>query len=253
MRIPLIKGTKEYSKFKRFDSNREVNKTHLRRLVGSIHQKNLLHLFPIVVNADMEIVDGQHRLAAAMELGVPVYYITNSSVTKADIAMVNTNRKSWGYIDFVNYYRKEGVKAYKTLWDLKTKYGVPIICALRLMTKNVDSYNSGGTMSTSIKTGKIDDSDAHIAEVICELMLLLDGKLAYNRHPQFLLDLKWSILRLDIKQKQLLEVVPKSAHIFPGTWDGMDNSVRRIMRTLFSREQGHSKEEVQQLLKSKGL
>lgn len=69
-----ILKTKDYGSFKEINSNREVDQRHVRSLVAAIEQKNLLHVNPIVCNADMEVIDGQHRLEAARALGVEIYY-----------------------------------------------------------------------------------------------------------------------------------------------------------------------------------
>ena len=60
---PVIQRTNKYDLFKRIESNREVNPAHLKKIEKSISEKNFLHLYPIIVNERMEIIDGQHRLS----------------------------------------------------------------------------------------------------------------------------------------------------------------------------------------------
>ena len=60
-----LEKTKNYEIFKIMDCNRELSAANLQKLIGSIKSRNLLEFRPIIVNSKMEIIDGQHRLAAA--------------------------------------------------------------------------------------------------------------------------------------------------------------------------------------------
>jgi hypothetical protein len=66
--------TSDYALFHLLPENRAVYVNHVRKLVAVITQSNLLHIKPLDVMADLGVIDGQHRLAAARELGLPVYY-----------------------------------------------------------------------------------------------------------------------------------------------------------------------------------
>jgi hypothetical protein len=68
-----IYKTTDYDIFKTLAENRPISVKQVGKLVREIQRKNMLHIKPIDVTADMEVVDGQHRLAAARELGVPIY------------------------------------------------------------------------------------------------------------------------------------------------------------------------------------
>ena len=65
--------TNNYDIFKLMPNNRNVNLTHVGRLKLSFKEMYLIS--PIIVNSRMEIIDGQHRLHAAKELNLPIYYI----------------------------------------------------------------------------------------------------------------------------------------------------------------------------------
>jgi len=65
--------TYDYEIFKRMRGNRILNNSHVKNLVKSMKEKYLPQ--PILVNKDMEIIDGQHRFAAAEELNLPIHYL----------------------------------------------------------------------------------------------------------------------------------------------------------------------------------
>ena len=112
-----INKTKDYEIFNfREDNRASIDATHLKRLKESIQSRNLLELRPILVNSDMEVLDGQHRLMAAKSLGLDIYYQVEQNTKSEDIILMNIN-KSWTSGDFLNYYCKNGFKEYQKLDD----------------------------------------------------------------------------------------------------------------------------------------
>ncbi len=122
MKTNQIESTKDYSIFQEIASNREVNRLHVKRLMESIEEKNLLHLFPISVNGKMEVIDGQHRLAAAKKLKIAIYYMVDDSITKQDISIMNRIKKNWTLMDYINYYTIEKRTEYQKLSRILSKY-----------------------------------------------------------------------------------------------------------------------------------
>lgn len=102
--------TYDYSLFKKLKDNREENMLHIKRLVSSFNEQHLVT--PIIVNQNMQIIDGQHRLAAAFETGKPVYYIVVNGYGINEVTRLNTNQKNWTKIDYLNMYVSEGYKNY---------------------------------------------------------------------------------------------------------------------------------------------
>lgn len=97
-----ILATTDYSLFQVRQGNRPVRPNLVKQLAISIEQENLLHTRPLVVNHHMEILDGQHRLAAAKLLGVPVYYCVVGSDDA--ISLLNATQARWQIRDFVHLY-----------------------------------------------------------------------------------------------------------------------------------------------------
>ncbi len=112
----MIKKTKNYSMFKLREDNRAegVRPSHVKVLVESIKKKNLLDMCPILVNSDFEVINGQHRLKAAEELGVDIYYEQDDRLEGKDIILMNIG-KAWMNTDILNYYVKNGYKEYQKL------------------------------------------------------------------------------------------------------------------------------------------
>jgi len=100
----MIHTTKEYEKFIfRKDNRAKICYLHVENLKKLIKQKNLLDKRPIIVNKDMEVLDGQHRLLAAKELEVEVHYTVLEENDILDLIALNTS-KNWKNIDYLNFF-----------------------------------------------------------------------------------------------------------------------------------------------------
>lgn len=113
----MIQKTKDYEIFKFREDNRvQLDKGHIQKLVKMIEVRNMLALRPILVNAEMEIIDGQHRLMAAKQLGVEIYYELSKEMTLHDVILMNTS-KQWGIQDYMNFFCKNKYPEYLALAD----------------------------------------------------------------------------------------------------------------------------------------
>lgn len=108
-----VRMTHDYSMFKIMSDNRNLNLLHVKRLVGSFKSNHLV--CPIIVNERYYVIDGQHRLRASEETGMPVYYIVIPGYGINEVQILNTHQKNWSKMDFLNMYCSEGVTAYLEL------------------------------------------------------------------------------------------------------------------------------------------
>lgn len=99
-----IRSTKDHSIFNKLSGNRNINNNHLKSLVASMKKENLLALKPILVNELMEVVDGQHRLEAAKELDLEIYYLIISKTGARQVSRINSHQKNWKNEDYLNLY-----------------------------------------------------------------------------------------------------------------------------------------------------
>lgn len=131
----MIQSTTNYAMFKFTNKNREkgIDPAHVRKLVNSIKAKNMLEMKPIIVNENMEIVEGQHRTMAAKELGVPIYYTVVKSLSTKEMIGLNT-QKSWRTGDVVNAYVREGRPEYIKLQEFCKKAGVAVTVGITLVS-----------------------------------------------------------------------------------------------------------------------
>lgn len=106
----IVFQTKNYSRFIKLTGNRDVNKLHVKRLRDSFEKRYLIS--PIIVNENWGVIDGQHRLQAAEELGLPVNYIVVHGYGLEEVQILNTNMKNWKKEDYLNAYCDLGYPEY---------------------------------------------------------------------------------------------------------------------------------------------
>lgn len=161
-----IERTTDYNVFRSIVSNREVNKAHVRKLAQSIKRKNLLPIRPVICNHKMEVIDGQHRIAACQLIEEPVYYICVDNLTKDDIALLNTAQKNWTMLDFINFYTIEGRPEFRAFSRLLNRFSeMKVTTLLRLCGE-----------SRNVRQGQINVSNIKEAERVCVWVRQLRNK-----------------------------------------------------------------------------
>lgn len=158
-----MESTKDYSIFREFSSNREIDQKHVNQLVRSIEKHNLLKVNPIVVDKQMRVIDGQHRLAAAQILDVEIYYIQDE-INRKDISLLNSNQKNWSAMDYINFYTVEKVPAYMKFSNLVNNYPRMKVSAL-LELANIDGVRN----IKDLKEGDLNVSNIDEAKEVCEI------------------------------------------------------------------------------------
>jgi len=155
---PKILKTKKWGKFTKLLGNREINTANLKTVTASIERNNLLEVNPIIVNENLEVIDGQHRLEAAIQLGLDIYYVISKGATIDDVTWLNTAKKNWQILNRLDSYVDRGYKDYIYLRDFKDKHNFTINMSLALLTGydskkvQVDKFCKGKLRITRKKT-----------------------------------------------------------------------------------------------------
>jgi hypothetical protein len=161
--ICQIYATKEYEKFSFLPGNRKIGDAIKLKL--NVESSNKLHLHPIIVNNDFQIIDGQHRWHIAKELDLYLYYIIDESYGNFDLILHNTATKLWTPQDYAIFYSNypgkeishETKNIYKLLIQLNTtfrfSFNFMIKCFLR--SSRPENYNQNSLISSDFKKAKV--------------------------------------------------------------------------------------------------
>jgi hypothetical protein len=115
-KVNEVYRTDDLSIFKSIDGNRVPNLQHVNRLADSIRVYGM-KCNPILVNENMEVIDGQHRLMASKQAESFVYYIIVEGYSLNEVHTLNLNQKNWSKKDFMQGYASMGIKPYIKLKD----------------------------------------------------------------------------------------------------------------------------------------
>ena len=223
-----IKKTNDLEQFKFLKGNRPINTVHVNKIAVALAERNLLHLNPILVNKEMYVLDGQHRLLAAKQNNLPIYYIMadEDDLGVAEVQKLNSKTKNWSFTDYVQSYITQGNKDYERLVQFAKDYGTTVSIAASALGGKLSDFAS--KEMSKIKTGEWKIKAFNEASEIFDYMLDLDPyiepKSAKNR---FMVNTVARIIKnKDINKKKLFEKISKHP-----------NTIKRQINTRLTLEQ----------------
>ena len=126
--------TSDYSIFKTLVGNRDVSEKRVNRIMESISTIGYVSN-PIIVNENMEVIDGQGRLEALKRLNHPVEYRIIKGATITQCRIMNSVGEQWKNRNFVKSFADTGAKSYQRLYQLMDMYDADLNIVLRLINR----------------------------------------------------------------------------------------------------------------------
>lgn len=184
----VVHKTTDYGQFNYIESNRTVNKNHVQHLIKSFEENpGLVQTRPILVNQDMQVIDGQHRLQACATLRIPVYFMIASGTNVESAQLMNALQRGWSNVDFARSYalNRDDIKrsaTYKTFLALFEEYKIPISLLISFCEQRTRS-----NATKSFRNGELKIVDEEVTRVWLNMMEdvieLVDKEiLAHNRY-----------------------------------------------------------------------
>ena len=146
----IIYSTTDYSAFKRLKGNRRVPRSRVDAIKRSIMDVGYVTSI-VIVNEKLEVIDGQGRVAAEEELGLPVEYCIHAGAGIAECRAMNLKQTNWTLRDFIESYAEDGYTSYEMLLELLNKYQKIGLNAIYNAVTGLD-----GTNNSAIKEGKFE-------------------------------------------------------------------------------------------------
>jgi hypothetical protein len=184
-----ILTTTDYSIFKKYKGNRDIDQKHIHNLVESF-KKGVMPFF-IEVNTNYEVIDGQNRLEALKILNLPVNYVINANqYDYTDIIRLNNIKKSWKLSDYAKYWEQQNIPnnwCYKYFNELKSNYGISdtvlitVVSNITRLTKEGDGQTlkfKNGLMEIE-NTQNVDETVFNISKMFKILNIQNDRSLAF--------------------------------------------------------------------------
>lgn len=144
-----------YELFRFFDFNRGVNKTHVKKLKGSITERGFCGVILVILTAIFDklptyyILDGQHRFTAAKELGVPFSFELIGVDSPLELAKymadVNNSSQAWGTNQFLKIWSDMRIKEYSKLLKVEKETKIQITPLVKIYTgkTKMDEFRKG--------------------------------------------------------------------------------------------------------------
>ena len=140
--------TTDYSVFKHLEGNRMIMDKRVGAIMDSIEKIGQKKV-PILVNADMEVIDGQGRLEAFQRMGLPVYFIVDPKAGIEDCIAMNVNMQNWKLDDYILSYattnnpnKEDYKKLIDVLGDFSNDFPISLIVSV-----------AGGVTTDGIRSG----------------------------------------------------------------------------------------------------
>jgi hypothetical protein len=120
--VNSIYKTNNYGMFKFRNDNRPVMKSHVEQLSRKMKEKGWIPGSYAVINEMFEVIDGQHRIQAAIIANVPVSYTIEVNTDFRHIQDLNQSQKNWTKADHILGWVKKGNENYITLDRYMKRY-----------------------------------------------------------------------------------------------------------------------------------
>ena len=168
--------TREYNQFKILKGNRTLNEKKISKIIKEINGGfNMLPFCPIVVDEQMNIIDGQHRFEVSKRIESNVFYVVASSTSLYQIAKLNTNTERWKASDFINCYSELGIEDYKTLAAFLKKYEMPKTASINLLEKGTPNQADNANCIERFESGNFRVNYLEKAEELAKLIYRFKG------------------------------------------------------------------------------
>lgn len=175
MTTSVIVSTTNYERFKLVGTNRIIKQKNVARLMKSFKMTGGMQMSkPIIVNSDMQVIDGQHRLEACKRMGIPVHYVVSNDKIE-NIPIYNTYQEKWGMEDYARYWAENGKDSYKRILQIRDKVSTGLNGILECLMPR------GGTNNEAFKEGNfvfeqdVDECAEYVSKIM-HLCYLIKGK-----------------------------------------------------------------------------
>jgi len=226
--------TKDYSRFKTMDGNRDVSEKHVKTLISSMKRDNLIKYQTITVNENFEIVDGQHRFEACKRLGIHVHYKIKAGSNYKTAGILNHASEEWKFINYLENFAINQHEDYIKLEAFQAKYNVSLKRLGYLMSKEqkkiFDEKFRTGEFVLIDNLEEISKKIENINEIIkfLETILLLDNTRFLNT-DNFWRALYFLLMEKDVdvkKFKEKLSMKHQSITQMSGYKDYVNNLIK---------------------------
>lgn len=215
--LPIFKTT-DYSLFKTLQGNREIKDQRVEKIKDSIGKVGYVPN-PIIINEKREVIDGQGRLQALKELGLPVYFLSVKGIGIKECIAMNINQKNWQTSDYIFSYVKQGNENYKRLALLSNEFNTLENSVIFAVAKGSNRQWSGG-YTTVVQSGQFKlsperyEKSVKVLEYVSKFIPYIKNKIQ-GRTTNLYLSIAFCYENVEFDTDRLLKQFSKKYHTIP--------------------------------------
>lgn len=173
-----ILTTTDYSIFRKLVGNRDCTDSRIEKLRIAHSQDSTVPMI-IMVNENMEIVDGQGRFEYLKKSNLPINYIICPGATVETTRILNATPVVWKTKEFVKSNADKGNENYVRIQSLCDKYD----CRPQTVIRAANRLDLGGNIKNSLlKTGGFTFSEEDYRKADCKLQKMHLYKTIFRKH-----------------------------------------------------------------------
>lgn len=121
-KVGEIFETKDYSIFKFREDNRVINPNHVKKLATRMKESGWLASSVVTINGSGDVIDGQHRVKAAMSVNCPIRYKVTRGAGTDEMTSMNTLQRNWSPFDHLHKFVVRGNPSYITFQNFVNEF-----------------------------------------------------------------------------------------------------------------------------------
>ena len=168
-KVGEIFETKDYSIFKFRDDNRTINLNHVKKLANRMKESGWLSSSVVTLNGSGDVIDGQHRVKAAISVGVPIRYKVTRGAGTDEMTEMNTLQKNWSPFDHLHKFVVRGNPNYITFQNFVNDYPMFKYTEIAMFLNNSLTSIKRDTFESGLWTVKNEKKGREWANYILEL------------------------------------------------------------------------------------
>lgn len=174
-----IKVTNKYEMFKKLEGNRTTDDRRVEKIKKSIIKVGYI-TSPILVNENMEIIDGQGRFEALKQLQLPIEYIVQNGISIKECVAMNVYQTNWTIIDYIYSHADRGIQSFVYIRDLMERFNINSVSIIAVAT-----LGTGVFKAEYVHDGTLEITQEQYEKAIKKLEFFKDLYKGYNDIPRF--------------------------------------------------------------------
>ena len=188
--------TTNYDLFSFKNENRGISRIKVKQLTENFKNYGYDPNYPILIDNNFKIIDGQHRFIACKESNLPIIYNLSRHITNEYMRSLNITSSAWELSDYIKSYASEGIECYVKFLQFKESFNITFSNSIVIM------FGTGGNVTKKIRNGE----NIKIFENYKDVAIYLNRfELSFNKRKSFVEAIKKLFdAKIDEKYKNII-------------------------------------------------